>query len=95
VYKTPGAPRFKITRLDIKLELIEFKLQKHYHSGVETQLYLTKYSRPDLCNVVRELSKCMVKATMGSYLEILRVVYLVIDIKTFCLKILPKIDSKN
>jgi hypothetical protein len=34
-------------------------------------LYLIKYSRPYLCNVVRELSKCMDKAIIGAYLEIL------------------------
>jgi hypothetical protein len=58
-------------------------------------LYLTKYSSPDLCNFIRELSKCMEKANMGSYLEMLRVVKFVIDTKTFCLKIRPKIDSKG
>ena len=42
-------------------------------------LYLTKYSRPDLCNVVRELAKCMDKATKGTYLEMLRVMKFVID----------------
>jgi hypothetical protein len=58
-------------------------------------LYLTKYSRPDLCNVVGELSKCIDRATMGSYLEMLRVVKFVIDTKTFFLKIRPKFDGKN
>jgi hypothetical protein len=58
-------------------------------------LYLIKYSRPDLCNVVRELSKCMGKATMGTYLEMLRVVKFVIDTKTFCLKIRPENKLKN
>jgi hypothetical protein len=32
----------------------------------------------------------MDKATMGTYLEILRVVKFVIDTKTFCLKIRPE-----
>ena len=95
IYKTPGTPRFKITRPNDESDLLETDLQKRYRSGVGMLLYLTKYSRPDLCNVVRELSKCMDKATMGSYLEMLRVVKFVIDTKTFCLKIRPKIDSKN
>ena len=30
-----------------------------YRSGVGTLLYLTKHSRPDICNSVRELSKTM------------------------------------
>jgi hypothetical protein len=58
-------------------------------------LYLIKYSRPDLCNVVRELSKCMDKATIGTYLEMLRVVKFVIDTKTFCLKICPERKIKG
>jgi hypothetical protein len=53
-------------------------------------LYPIKYSQPDLCNVVRDLSKCMDKETMGTYLEMLRVVKFVIDTKTFCLKIRPE-----
>jgi hypothetical protein len=32
-------------------------------------LYLIKYSRPDYCSVDRELSKCMDKVTMETYLE--------------------------
>ena len=95
VYKTPGTPRFKIVRPDDDSELIEPELQKRYQSGVGMLLYLIKYSRPDISNVVRELSKCMDGATMGSYLELLRVVKFVLDTKNFCLKIHPKFDSKN
>jgi hypothetical protein len=58
-------------------------------------LYLTKYSRPDLCNVIRELAKCMDKATKGTYLETLRVVKFVIDTKFVCLQIKPKFKGKN
>jgi hypothetical protein len=94
-YKTPGIPRFKITRPDDESDQMNVERQKRYCSGVGMLLYLTKYSRPDLCNVVRELSKCMDRATMGSYLEILRVVKFVIDTKTFGLIIRTKIDSKN
>ena len=45
-------------------------------------LYLTKYSRPDISNVVRELSKCMDGATIGTYLELLRVIKFVFDQKS-------------
>jgi hypothetical protein len=58
-------------------------------------LYLTKYSRPDLCNVARELAKCMDKARTGTYLEMLRVVKFVIDTKNFCLRIRPEFKGKN
>jgi hypothetical protein len=58
-------------------------------------LYLINYSQPDLCNPFREFSKRMNKATMGTYLEMLRVVKFVIDTKTFCLKIRPESKIKN
>jgi hypothetical protein len=34
-------------------------------------------------------------ATIGSYREILRIVKFVLDTKTFCLQIRPKIDGEN
>jgi hypothetical protein len=95
VYKTPGTPRFKIVCPDNDDDIIEPNLQSRYRSGVGMLLYLIKYSRPDLCNVVRELSKCMDKARMGTYLEMLRVVKFVIDTKTFCFKIRPENKIKN
>ena len=58
-------------------------------------LYLIKYLGPDLNNAVRELSKCMDKATFGTYQEMLRVIKFVLDTKDFCLKIQPNFDSKN
>jgi hypothetical protein len=85
IRKTPGTPRFKITCPGDELELIDVELQM--------RLYLAKYSRTGLCNVVRELSKCMDKAKMRSYLEILRVVKFVIDTKTFFVrKFAPKLN---
>jgi hypothetical protein len=37
-------------------------------------LYLVKYLRPDLANVVRELSKCMDGASLAAYKEMQRVI---------------------
>jgi hypothetical protein len=56
VYKTPGTPRFKIVRPAADNDVIDADLQGRYRSAVGMLLYLTKYSRPDLCNVVRELA---------------------------------------
>ena len=95
VYKTPGTPRFKIVRPNDDSDIIDSTLQSRYRSGVGMLLYLTKYSRPDLCNIVRELAKCMDKATKGTYLEMLRVVKFVIDTKNFCLRICPEFPKKN
>jgi hypothetical protein len=58
-------------------------LQSRYRSGVGILLNLRKYSQPDFFNVIRELSKCMNKASMGTYLEILTVIKFVIDTKCF------------
>jgi hypothetical protein len=82
VYKTPGIQRFKITRSGDESNLISVEIQKSYCSGVRMLFYLSKYSLPDLCSVVRELSKCMNKATIESYLEMLRAVKYMIDTKT-------------
>jgi hypothetical protein len=94
-YKTPGTPRFKIVRPNGDCELIDGNLQKRFRSGLGMLLYLTKYSRPDLCNIVRELSKCMDGASVGTYLELLRVIKFVLDTKNYCLKISPKFNSSS
>jgi hypothetical protein len=49
-------------------------------------LYLIKYLRADICNVVRESSKCMDDVTMGTYLEMLRVIKFVLDTEIFAAK---------
>ena len=92
-YSTPGTPRFKIQRSTEDIEVLDDEHQKKYRSGVGMLLYLTKYSRPDICNIVRELSKCMDLASWGSYQELLCVIKFVDDTKSFGLKVQPKIDD--
>jgi hypothetical protein len=70
-----------------KTEKIDGDLQSKYCSGVGMLLYLIKYSRPDLANVVRELSKCMDGANLAAYKEMLRVIKFVLDTKDYCLKL--------
>jgi hypothetical protein len=65
-YGTPGTPRFKIVRPSDETEKIDGDLQSTYCSGVGMLLYLIKYSRPDLANVVTELSKCMDGANLAA-----------------------------
>jgi len=93
--KTPGTPCFKIVRPNNDFDLIDLELQKRYRSGVGMLLYLTKYTRSDLCNVVRELSKCVDGATMRTYIEMLRAIKFVLDTKNFSLKIYPKNDGSK
>ena len=85
VYGTPGTQKFKVPRPDEDSDAIHESLQKNYRSGVGMLLYLIKHSRPDLSNAVRELSKCMDKATMGTFQEMLCVIKFVLDTKNFCL----------
>jgi hypothetical protein len=95
VCKTPGTSRLKIFCPENDEDIIATNLQSRYRSGFGMFLYLIMYSWPDLCNSVRESSKCLGKATMGTYLEMIRVVKFVIDTKTFCLKIRLESKIKN
>jgi Reverse transcriptase (RNA-dependent DNA polymerase)/gag-polypeptide of LTR copia-type/Zinc knuckle len=92
-YMTPGTPRFKIQRSINDMEVLDSEHQRNYRSGVGMLLYLTKYSRPDISNIVRELSKCMDSASWGSYQELLRVIKFVDDTKSFGLKVQPRFDD--
>ena len=64
--RTPETPGQEIVR-PIKDEqsepLVSSEDQALYRSGVGMLLYLVKHSRPDIANVVRELSKVMDGAT--------------------------------
>jgi hypothetical protein len=89
-YKTPGTPGFNIIRPVTKDEEISQEDQKVYRAGVGTLLYLIKYSRPDVSNVVRELAKCMDKATPAAFKEMKRVMRFIAGTKDYGLKIAPK-----
>ena len=54
---TPGTPRFTGRRLENPEDKVSPEEYETYRSGAG--LYLTKHSRPDICNPVRELSKTM------------------------------------
>ena len=56
---TPGTSRFAARRLENPEDKVGPREHETYRSGVETLLYLTKHSRPDICNPARELSKTM------------------------------------
>jgi hypothetical protein len=92
-FLTPGTPRFKIQRSTINMDVLGIHSQRKYRSGVCMLLYLTKYSQPDIINIVQELSKCMDSATWGAYNELLRVIKFVIDTKTFGLKVQLRLDN--
>ena len=54
---TPGTPRFTARRLENPEDKVNPEDHETYRCGVGTLLYLTKHSRPDICNSVREPSK--------------------------------------
>ena len=56
---TPGTPRFTARWQENLEDKVNPEDHETYRSGVGTLLYLTKHSRPDICNPVRELSKAM------------------------------------
>ena len=56
---TPGTPGFTARRLENPEDKVNPEEHETYRSGVGMLLYLTKHSRPDVCNPVRELSKTM------------------------------------
>ena len=61
---------------------VDEKTQAMYRSGVGTLLYLTKHSRPDITNPVRELSKSMDGASMAHVTEMYRVINFVLERRT-------------
>ena len=54
-----------------------------YRSGVGTLLYLTKRSRPDICNSVRELSKTMDAPAPVHLKEMYKVIRFVVSTKDY------------
>ena len=55
-------------------------------SGVGTLLYLTKHSRPDICNPVRELSKTMDAPAPAHLKEMYKLIRFELSTKDFGLK---------
>ena len=58
-------------------------------------LYLIKYSRTDLANFVREVSKFMEGASLLAYREMQRVIKFVLDTKLYCVKLQQKHESEE
>ena len=56
---TPGSPGFVGQKVAEDEDKVTEKEEALYRSGVGTLLYLTKHSRQDITNAVRELSKSM------------------------------------
>jgi hypothetical protein len=92
-YLTPGTPRFKFLKSTNDIEELDNEHQTKYCSGVGILLYLTKYSRSDISNIVLELSKFMDFASWGSYQELLRFIKFVDNTYSFGLKEKPRLND--
>ena len=82
---TAGTPGFIGGKVD-NISKVDEKTQSMYRSGVGMLLYLTKHSRPDITNPVRELSKSMDGAHVT---EMYSVINFVLQIKTLGLRMVP------
>jgi hypothetical protein len=94
-YQTPGTPGNGVFRPQERAKgntKVLTEDQEMYQSGVGMLLYLVKHLRPNIANVnvVRELSKVMDGATPATLKELKRVMKIVLDTRTFGLKIKPK-----
>ena len=83
---TPGTPRFIARRLENKEDKVNAKDHETYRSGVVTLLYLTKHSRPDISNAVRELSKTMDATAPAHLKEMYKLIRFVLSTKDYGLK---------
>ena len=83
---TPGTPRFTARRLENPEDKVNPAEHETYRSGVGTLLYLTKHSRPDICNPVRELSKTMDAPAPVHLKEMYKLIRFVLSTKDYGLK---------
>ena len=83
---TPGTPRFTARRLENHEDKVNTEDHETYRGGVGILLYLTKHSRPDICNPVRELSKTMDAPAPAHLKEMYKLIKFVLSSKDFGLK---------
>ena len=69
--------------------------QTLFRSGVGMLLYLVKYSRPDIANAVRQMSKVLDGATPAAYKEMMRIIKYVLDTKNLALKVKPMQEDEE
>lgn len=92
---TPGTPGYVGVKALDESTLIDSEQQSVFRSGVGTLLYLTKHSRPDIVNAVRELSKTMDGATICQWKEMLRVISFVLITADFGLRMRPSFNTEK
>ena len=83
---TPGTPRFIARRVENEEDKVNAQDHETYRSGVGTLLYLTKHSRPDISNPVRELSKTMDAPAPAHLKEMYKLIRFVLETQDHGLK---------
>ena len=84
----PGTPGSIGGKVD-DISKVDEKTQSMYRSGVGKLLYLTKHSRPDMTNPMRELSMSMDGASMAHVTEMYRVINVFLEMKPLVLRMVP------
>ena len=54
---TPGAPRVVLTPVRNERDAVKTEIQTKFRSGIGKLLHLMRWSRPDICNAVRDISR--------------------------------------
>ena len=95
--ETPAGSSFTVTRCQVPDQLVSLEEHRTYRSGVGILLYLVKFSRPDISNAVRELSKANDGADRSSFKCLLRTIKYVLDTRNLFLKyeVDPKMMDKR
>ena len=92
---TPGTPRFTARMLENPEDKVSPEEHETYRSGVGTLLYLTKHSRPDIFNPVRELSKTMDAPAPEHLKEMYKLIRFVLSTRDYGLKLELMKDIKK
>ena len=85
-FPTPSGEGFRVNKVNEGEDCLSDSKQNRYRSGIGLSLYLSRYSRPDICNATRELSKGMVKANEAHYKQMLRLIRYILTTKELYLK---------
>ena len=80
---TPGTPRFIAMRVAEEEDKLPAKEHATYKSGAGILWYLTKHSRPDLCNGVSESPKTMDRLAPIHPKEMYRIIIYMLETKSY------------
>ena len=94
---TPGTPNQSFIKVSREEDMVPISDKEHkiYQSVVGKLLYLLKYSRPELSNCVREVSKAMKMAGEKHVKEVIRILTFILHNPNQALFVKPESILKN